>query len=142
MVLQIFAHADMQPSFLMPKGVRGRIYCERVCVCVSQKICRTQVPSSESDHLRPMTEHMQDTTKNQCATLQASKTCLPVDVSTTDPWNLRWLGGEKNETEPYYLVTYGHGSKARLPPSEHPNPTTKIGSKMGGEPTPKCFHWF
>ena len=27
----------------------------------------------------------------------------------------------------------GHGSKARLAPSEHPNPTTKIGSKMGGE---------
>ena len=27
-------------------------------------------------------------------------------------------------------------SKARLAPSEHPNPTTKIGSKMGGAPIP------
>ena len=30
----------------------------------------------------------------------------------------------------------GCGSKARLAPSEHLNPTTKIGSKMGGEFTP------
>ena len=32
----------------------------------------------------------------------------------------------------------------RLVSSEHPNPTTKIGSKMGGEFTyPKLgFHWF
>ena len=29
--------------------------------------------------------------------------------------------------------THGHGSKSRLAPSEPPNPTTKIGSKMGGE---------
>ena len=37
---------------------------------------------------------------------------------------------------------YGHGSKSRT--SEHPNPTTKIGSKMGGEFTyPKMgYHWF
>ena len=28
----------------------------------------------------------------------------------------------------------GHGSKSKArTPSEHPNPTTKIGSKMGGE---------
>ena len=26
-----------------------------------------------------------------------------------------------------------------LAPSEHPNPTTKIGSKMGGAPTPKWY---
>ena len=33
--------------------------------------------------------------------------------------------------------TYWHGLKDRTP-SEHPNPTTKIGSKMGGEfPYPK-----
>ena len=27
----------------------------------------------------------------------------------------------------------GHGSKSNRTPSEHPNPTIKIGSKMGGE---------
>ena len=30
-------------------------------------------------------------------------------------------------------LTYGHGSKPRLAPSERFNPTTKIGPKMGGE---------
>ena len=32
----------------------------------------------------------------------------------------------------------------RLAPSEPPNPTTKIGSKMGGEFAyqPTCYHWF
>ena len=29
----------------------------------------------------------------------------------------------------------------RLAPSEHPNPTTKIGSKMCGAPAPKWYHW-
>ena len=32
--------------------------------------------------------------------------------------------------------TLGHGSKSRTP-SEHPNPTTKIGSKMDGAPNPQ-----
>ena len=38
---------------------------------------------------------------------------------------------------------YGHGSKSGTP-SEHPNPTTQIGSKMGGEFTyPKMgSNWF
>ena len=38
------------------------------------------------------------------------------------------------------LMRFGHESKSRLPPSEHPNPTTK----MGGEFTyPKIgSHWF
>ena len=35
--------------------------------------------------------------------------------------NCRWRGSSN-----------GHGSKSRIPPSEHPNPTTKIVSKMGG----------
>ena len=38
----------------------------------------------------------------------------------------------------YHRTPYGHGSKPRLSPSEHPNPTTQIGSRMGGAPTPKC----
>ena len=33
-------------------------------------------------------------------------------------------------------LTNGHGSKSRSP-SQQPNPTTKIGSKVGGAPTPK-----
>ena len=33
------------------------------------------------------------------------------------------------------------GQKTNRTPSEHPNPTTKIGSKMGGAPTPKWYHW-
>ena len=31
-----------------------------------------------------------------------------------------------------HMNIYGNGSKSHTP-SEHPNPTTKIGSKMGGE---------
>ena len=42
-----------------------------------------------------------------------------------------------------HLRHFGHGSKAKsVTPSEHPNPTTKIGSNMSGAPTPKWYHWF
>ena len=34
------------------------------------------------------------------------------------------------------------GQNPNRTPSEHPNPTTKIGSKMSGAPTPKWYHWF
>ena len=33
------------------------------------------------------------------------------------------------------LTPYGHGSNPNRTPSEHPNPNTKIGSKIGGAPT-------
>ena len=31
------------------------------------------------------------------------------------------------------------GQNPNRPPSEHPNPSTKIGSTMGGAPTPKWY---
>ena len=34
------------------------------------------------------------------------------------------------------------GQNPNRTPSEHPNPTTKIRSKMGGAATPKWYHWF
>ena len=33
-------------------------------------------------------------------------------------------------------------TQSRFPPGEHPNPTTRIGSKMSGAHTPKWCHWF
>ena len=36
--------------------------------------------------------------------------------------------------------SHGCGSKPGTA-SEHPNPTTKIGSEIGGAPTPKWHHW-
>ena len=38
-------------------------------------------------------------------------------------------------------MAMGQNPKPNRTPSEHPNPTTKIGSKMGGAPTPKWYHW-
>ena len=40
-------------------------------------------------------------------------------------------------------IPCGHGdqNQNRLSPSEPPNPTTKIGSQMGGAPIPKWYHW-
>ena len=34
------------------------------------------------------------------------------------------------------------GQNPNRTPSEHPNPTTKIGSKMGDAPISKWYHWF
>ena len=36
----------------------------------------------------------------------------------------------------------GHGSKIQLVPPVNIPVRTKIGSKMGGAPTPKWYHWF
>ena len=33
------------------------------------------------------------------------------------------------------------GQNPNRAPSEYPNPTAKIGSKMGGANTPKWYHW-
>ena len=63
-------------------------------------------------------------------------------------WGLFFGGGLKTTSSFGKLqkwgVEYGHESKHRLSPSEHPNPTTRIGFKMGGEFTyPRMvFHWF
>ena len=42
------------------------------------------------------------------------------------------------------ILQSGHGSNPNRTPSEHPNPTSKRGSKMGGEFSyPKMgSHWF
>ena len=47
-------------------------------------------------------------------------------------WNWDW-----DEMGCEFAKSFGHGSKPNRNLSEHPNPTTKIGSKMGGAPIPK-----
>ena len=54
------------------------------------------------------------------------------------------------DRKPWYIFQLFHsedlqmamGQNPNRTRSEHPNPTTKIGSKMGGAPTPKWYHWF
>ena len=52
--------------------------------------------------------------------------------------------GRGIEHQQAFWLSDGHGSKAKAStPSEHPNPTTKIGSKNGWCTYPKMgYHWF